>query len=104
MLSGRDVTSRTRDFRMRPLVPWPTSTGLGTYTAWSGWFTPGTCFLLRAWSLVRAGQRGPVCSVLVKSPGGESPMSSWRHCLPHAFAARSWGMKCPSVGLAGSGR
>ena len=60
MLSRCGVTSRTQDFRMHPLVPWPMSTGLGTYAAWSGWFMPGTCFLLRAWSLVRARQRGPV--------------------------------------------
>lgn len=60
MLSGRDVMSGARDFRMRPLVPRPTSMGPGNYTAWAGWFTPSTCFLLRAWSLVRAGQRGLV--------------------------------------------
>lgn len=58
MLSGRDVMSRAWDFRMRPLVPRPTSMGPGTYTAWAGWFTPSTCFLMRAWGLVGAGQRG----------------------------------------------
>lgn len=42
MLSGRDVMSGAWDFRMHPLVPQPTTTGLGNYTVWSGWFTPST--------------------------------------------------------------